>query len=109
MSLQAQNAGALGVAAQRTLTLSSSQSAANLQAPKRVLLNAARAYLKMEGGNIEVGAPGKVEFKSARRELTGPQGASIQSSLAGNSAKDCQLKLSAASASHDSIVMLPVV
>jgi type VI secretion system secreted protein VgrG len=73
-----------------------------------VLLNAAKAYLKMEGGNIEVGAPGKVEFKSARRELTGPQSASGQTSLASSSAKDCQLRLSAASASHDSVVMLPV-
>lgn len=108
VSLQAQNSGTLGAAAQQAVTLSSSQGGANLQAPKRVLLNAAKAYLKMEGGNIEVGAPGKVEFKSARRELTGPQSASGQTSLASSSAKDCQLRLSAASASHDSVVMLPV-
>ncbi|HHX4057688.1 TPA: type VI secretion system Vgr family protein [Burkholderia contaminans] len=105
--LQAQNAGTLGAAAQQAVVLSSSQGAANLQAPKRLLLNAAKAYLKMDGGNIEVGAPGRVEFKSAQRELTGPRGAGGQTSLGSSSAKDCQLRLSGAAASHDSVVMLP--
>ncbi|KVV65720.1 type IV secretion protein Rhs [Burkholderia cepacia] len=107
VNLQAQNAGTLGAAAQQAVVLSSSQGAANLQAPKRLLLNAAKAYLKMEGGNIEVGAPGRVEFKSAQRELTGPRGAGGQTSLGSSNAKDCQLRLSGAAASHDSIVMLP--
>ncbi|MBN3822197.1 DUF2345 domain-containing protein, partial [Burkholderia sp. Ac-20384] len=107
VSLQAQNAGTLGAAAQQAVVLSSSQGAANLQAPKRLLLNAAKAYLKMEGGNIEVGAPGRVEFKSAQRELTGPRGAGGQASLGSSSATDCQLRLSGAAASHDSVVMLP--
>ncbi|MGE8575190.1 MAG: DUF2345 domain-containing protein, partial [Burkholderia contaminans] len=105
--LQAQNAGTLGAAAQQAVVVSSSPGAANLQAPKRLLLNAAKAYLKMDGGNIEVGAPGRVEFKSAQRELTGPRGAGGQTSLGSSSAKDCQLRLSGAAASHDSVVMLP--
>ncbi|KWF68405.1 type VI secretion system tip protein VgrG [Burkholderia pseudomultivorans] len=107
VSLHAQNSGTLTAVAQQAVVLSSSRGDANLQAPKRVLLNAAKAYLKMEGGNIEVGAPGKVEFKSARRELTGPQGTGGQTSLASSGAKDCQLRLSGAAASHDSVVMLP--
>jgi len=41
-----------------------------------VLLTAQGAYLKLEGGNIELGAPGVIEFKGAMRELKGPVAAS---------------------------------
>lgn len=34
------------------------------------------AWLKMEGGNIELGAPGTIEFKASKKEWTGPQSVS---------------------------------
>ncbi|CDG82652.1 rhs element Vgr domain protein [Janthinobacterium agaricidamnosum NBRC 102515 = DSM 9628] len=37
-----------------------------------MLLTAQGAYLKLEGGNIEIHGPGKMEFKSSMRDLTGP-------------------------------------
>ena len=108
VSVQAQGAGTVNALAKQAVTVSSTQAGVSLLAPKRVLLTAARAYLKMEGGNIEIGAPGTAYFKSARHELTGPKSSSGQKSITLTSAKDCQLRLSGASASHDSIVMLPV-
>ena len=37
-----------------------------------MLLTAQGAYIKLEGGNIEVHAPGNVEFKASKKELAGP-------------------------------------
>jgi type VI secretion system secreted protein VgrG len=42
-----------------------------------VLLTAQGAYLKIEGGNIEVHGPGKIEFKASMKELAGPQSVSF--------------------------------
>ena len=106
VSLQAQGTGTVNAVAKHAITFSSSEASTRLLAPKRVLLTAAKAYLKMEGGNIEVGAPGTAAFKSASHELTGPKSASAQSSILASGAKDCQVRLVNAAASHDSVVML---
>ncbi|MGY0652451.1 type VI secretion system Vgr family protein [Luteimonas sp. A537] len=39
---------------------------------QRLLATAAGAYIRIEGGNIELGAPGQVEFKASRKALVGP-------------------------------------
>jgi len=44
----------------------------NVKARQHVLLNAQGAQLKLEGGNIELFCPRKVEFKASMKELTGP-------------------------------------
>ncbi|WP_175908711.1 MULTISPECIES: type VI secretion system Vgr family protein [Burkholderia] len=88
-SLQAQNGGTLAAAAQRAVTLASVDADAMVQAKQRLLLTAADAFLKMEGGNIVVGGPGKVEFKASSHVMTGPQSASGDATLAGSRAKDC--------------------
>ena len=36
-----------------------------------MLATAAGAYIRIEGDNIELGAPGKVEFKGTQRDWTG--------------------------------------
>ncbi|WGS49983.1 type VI secretion system tip protein TssI/VgrG [Paraburkholderia sp. D15] len=90
VSVQAQNGGTLAASAQKAVTLASAQAAVNVQAPKRVLLNAAKAYLKMEGNGIEIGAPGTVEFHAASHSLTGPQSASAQADMARSQPKLCE-------------------
>jgi type VI secretion system secreted protein VgrG len=35
-------------------------------------MTAQGAYIRLEGGNIEVHAPGKVDFKASKKELAGP-------------------------------------
>ena len=67
------------VAARQSVTIASTQADVEIAAPnKHVLLTAQGAYLKLEGGDIELGAPGTIEFKAARRDLTGPRAASAE-------------------------------
>jgi len=49
----------------------------DIAADKHVLVTAQGAYLKLEGGNIMLHAPGKVDFKATKKELTGPADGSI--------------------------------
>ncbi|AFQ48493.1 type VI secretion system Vgr family protein [Burkholderia cepacia] len=78
VTVQAQNAGTLDANAQRTVTVSSAQASVVLQSPKRLLLTAANAFLKMEGNDIVIGAPGKATFHAAQHTLTGPRSANVQ-------------------------------
>jgi type VI secretion system VgrG family protein len=78
VTVQAQNAGTLAANARKTLTLSSAQASLAVQSPQRVLLSAAKAYLKMEGKDIVIGAPGKASFHAAQHTLTGPRSANVQ-------------------------------
>jgi len=60
-------------AAKVSVTLAATQADVNVAAAKHVLATAAGAYLRIEGGDIELGAPGLVEFKSAKKEWAGPK------------------------------------
>ncbi|MFD0739827.1 type VI secretion system tip protein TssI/VgrG [Lysobacter koreensis] len=60
------------VAAQTSVTIASTQADINVAASQHILATAAGAYLRMEGGNIELGAPGKIEFKASKKAWTGP-------------------------------------
>ncbi|WP_038219152.1 DUF2345 domain-containing protein, partial [Xanthomonas maliensis] len=63
------------LAAKTQVRLVSTTADIALSAPtKHLLATAAGAYLRLEGDNIELGAPGKVEFKGGKREWLGPQG-----------------------------------
>jgi type VI secretion system secreted protein VgrG len=73
VSSQSQS-GATSLVADKTVTVASVNKSVAVSAPKKhVLLTAQGAYIKLEGGNIEVHAPGKVEFKATMKELTVPQ------------------------------------
>ncbi|TEU33884.1 type VI secretion system Vgr family protein [Burkholderia cepacia] len=78
VTVQAQNAGTLDANAQRAVTVSSAQASVALQSPKRLLLTAANAFLKMEGNDIVIGAPGKATFHAAQHTLAGPRSANVQ-------------------------------
>jgi type VI secretion system secreted protein VgrG len=80
VSLQAQS-GKLTAAADKKVTLASTQASINASAKQKFLATAQGAYLKIEGGNIEVHAPGKVLFKASQKNWTGPASASGGGSL----------------------------
>lgn len=65
------------VAAQVSVTIASTTADVNVAANKHLLLTAGGAYIRLQGGDIELGAPGKIEFKAARKEWTGAQDATV--------------------------------
>lgn len=72
LSSQSQS-GVTSVVADKLVTLASVGKSVAVAAPKKhVLLTAQGAYIKLEGGNIEVHAPGRVVLKATKKELTGP-------------------------------------
>jgi len=79
--------------ADKSVEVSSTTAMVKIAAPQHVLLTAAGAALHIEGGNITLKGPGKIEFKAAMKELTGPGSASASLSLpeAGEVAR-CALK-----------------
>ncbi|WP_269791116.1 type VI secretion system Vgr family protein [Stenotrophomonas sp. Iso1] len=61
------------VAAKTEVRIASTEADVQLSAPsKHLLASAAGAYIRIEGDNIELGAPGKIEFKASQREWVGP-------------------------------------
>ncbi|TWI13601.1 type VI secretion system Vgr family protein [Aerolutibacter ruishenii] len=64
------------VAALTQVTIASTQADVSVAAGTHVLATAAGAYLRLKGADIELGAPGKIEFKATRKNLTGPRSAS---------------------------------
>ncbi|GAB3541829.1 type VI secretion system Vgr family protein [Noviherbaspirillum agri] len=79
VDIQAQSAE-LKAAADKDVNISSTQAKVDVAAKEHVLLTAGGAYVKISGGSIEIHAPGKVEFKAAMKDLSGP--ASISHALA---------------------------
>jgi uncharacterized protein (DUF2345 family) len=65
--------GETRITADKMVTVASVAKSVTVGARKHVLLTAQGAYLKLEGGNIEVHGPGKIEFKASMKELAGPQ------------------------------------
>lgn len=80
-------------AAKTSVTLASTQADVEIAAPnKHVLATAAGAYLKLEGGDIELGAPGTIEFKAAKKDWTGPKSMSGESELPEGRLESCEWK-----------------
>ncbi|MGP1666118.1 MAG: DUF2345 domain-containing protein, partial [Rhodanobacter sp.] len=102
-SVQAQQDKA-DFAAEKAITLASTHGSIHTNAKKHILLTAAGAYLKMQGGDIEIGAPGKAQFKGAQREMAGPQSSSSQAALVESKAGDCELRSASAGAAGDMTV-----
>ncbi len=67
------------ITADKAVTVASVTQSVNIAAKEHVLMTAQGAYLKLEGGNIMIHGPGKMDFKASMKELTGP--ASSQASL----------------------------
>lgn len=92
IGLQAQRGGNLEAVAQQGVSVASSTASVTAQASVKVLLTAAKAYLKMEGGGIEIGAPGTVKFHAANHVLTGPRSADMNPQVSQSQVKACPTK-----------------
>ena len=99
--------GAAAVNAQLSVTLASTTADVQLAAPnKHLLATAAGAYIRLEGDNIELGAPGTIEFKAGKKEWTSAQSASLEAPpLAKGKLKLCDFKMRNASARGDGLVV----
>ncbi|UCV06333.1 type VI secretion system Vgr family protein [Dechloromonas denitrificans] len=78
VSLQSQS-GKTTAAADKKVTIASTTASLTASAKQKIIATAQGAYLKIEGGDISVHAPGKVEFKGSQKNLTGPKSASGES------------------------------
>lgn len=59
--------------ASKAITVASVTKGMTIAGKRHVLLTAQGASLKLEGGNIMLHGPGKIEFKASMKELTGPK------------------------------------
>jgi len=105
LSSQSQS-GPTRLTADKKITVASVTKSVSISAPKKhVLLTAQGAYIKLEGGNIEVHAPGNVEFKASKKELAGPQSIKQETVLPKpGDLKLCELRAAGAAAAGDSSV-----
>jgi len=71
VDIQAQG-DALNVSALQDVTISSSENSVKVTAAKELILCCGSAYIKLSGGNIELGCPGNILLKAANVDQTGP-------------------------------------
>lgn len=94
------------LAAEKTVTVASADANVTVQAAKRVLATAGGAYLRIEGGGIQLHAPGKVELKAGVHNWVGPQSAPLPDMLPSGDFQGCQLKMQSAAASGAAMIDL---
>lgn len=70
-------AGATRLTADKAVTVASVSKSVNVAAKSHVLLTAQGAALRLEGGNISLHAPGRVDFKATLKEFAGPADGSM--------------------------------
>lgn len=71
VDIQAQK-GELSAKAQQNITISSSEGNVTINASQELVLTCGGAYIKLSGGNIELGAPGNILLKCANAQKMGP-------------------------------------
>jgi len=71
VDIQAQ-ADAMNVSALQDITVASGQGSVKVNASKELVLSCGGAYIKLSGGNIELGCPGNILLKAANVNQTGP-------------------------------------
>lgn len=104
-SVQAQN-GAMQWNAQMDVAVDSTTGSVRIAAPQKVVMNGAGSYLKLEGGEIELGTSGGSAFKASMKELAGAGGTEARLQLPKPQAlKGCGMQL--ASATQDGGASVP--
>ncbi|WP_425251899.1 type VI secretion system Vgr family protein [Janthinobacterium sp. NFX145] len=58
--------------ADKAITVSSTAKSVTAAAKQHILMTAQGAYIRLEGGNIMLHGPGKIDFNASMKELTGP-------------------------------------
>jgi type VI secretion system secreted protein VgrG len=71
VDIQAQ-ADAMNVSALQDITVASGQGSVKVNASKELILSCGGAYIKLSGGNIELGCPGNILLKAANVNQIGP-------------------------------------
>lgn len=71
LDIQAQE-GELNAAAQQDITISSAEGKVTVSAGQELTITCGGAYIKLRGGNIEMGAPGNILLKCANAQKMGP-------------------------------------
>lgn len=71
VDIQAQ-ADAMNVSALQDITITSGQGSVKVNASQELVLSCGGAYIKLSGGNIELGCPGNILLKAANVNQTGP-------------------------------------
>ncbi|MDR3564487.1 MAG: DUF2345 domain-containing protein, partial [Negativicutes bacterium] len=64
-------------AADKKVTIASTSASLNASAKGHLLATAQGAYLKIEGGDIQLHAPGSVTLHASQKNLTGPASAAV--------------------------------
>jgi type VI secretion system secreted protein VgrG len=80
VSVQAQS-DKVSLTADKQITIASTTKSVEIAAKGHALFTAGGAYIKLEGGNIEIHGPGAIKFLSAQKILTGPKSSSSSTSL----------------------------
>ncbi|MEY2842163.1 MAG: hypothetical protein RI920_200, partial [Pseudomonadota bacterium] len=75
VNVQAQS-GAFTLTALKAVDLLSTAADIVISAPEKIVLNGGGGYVKIEGGNIEIGTSGAASFKASMKELGGGGSAS---------------------------------
>jgi uncharacterized protein (DUF2345 family) len=93
------------LSAEKAVTFASAQAGVTVQAAKRVLATAGGAYVRVEGGGIQLHAPGKVELKAGVHNWVGPE--SSQANLVFNEASPlCEARVRGAAQRGGAVVPL---
>ena len=93
------------ITADKTVTVASVTKKIDINASKHILMTAQGAFIKLEGGNIMIHGPGKMEFKASKKELAGPKGTSAHNALpAPGELKMCEMRAAGSAAAGDSMV-----
>ncbi|MFC3626839.1 type VI secretion system Vgr family protein [Vogesella amnigena] len=77
VDVQAQN-DAMSLASAHDMTVVSTEGNVTVNAKQRLLLLCGGAYIKLEGGSIEIGGPGDLRFKTASFGYAGPASLSAE-------------------------------
>ncbi|KVN37517.1 type VI secretion protein ImpA [Burkholderia pyrrocinia] len=78
--------------AQKTVKMLSATENVEVAAKQEILLTSGGAYIRIKGGNIEIHAPGKVDFKGAQHAFSGPASMPYAlPALPGGTCKECVL------------------
>jgi len=70
VNTQAQS-DAFTLTAEKAIDLQSTAANVVISAPSKIMLNGAGGYIKIEGGDIEIGTSGNAAFLASMKELTG--------------------------------------
>ena len=70
VSTQAQSGG-ITVTAAKAIDIQSTTANITISAPSSLMLNGSGGYIKINGGDIEIGTSGAASFKASMKELAG--------------------------------------